>query len=371
MRGWDPIPCLPRISATALKQLDFFLPTKVVAEVQLEPRDSAVLLGSEASFNCSLKDPWSVMTWLFNGRVALTISKDYGVLQNTTRFTAANYTTNEVYKWEFTIMNVTRNDSGVITCDVQNIQRRAHLSIQESGTVSIKGGNITVRPDEQVFFVCVASGWFPEPQVSWNINGKMADTENYNTTVETAGTLLNSNSTLSISAVESAEVQCLAKVPALFTPQTTSVFLIVDKTNLQPDRTWLIAIIVTFSLVALVVLVIIGIILFCKRKNANKSSSKGNVMNPSQNAEETHGKDNPGYITNGDRSHSNFITVNNYQIPDMNQTSSGQQNVSKIHEGMTTTTFRHVRGKKPLFLCETLTGGGPPLVLPPCKERQL
>ncbi|XP_062393361.1 immunoglobulin superfamily member 5 [Sardina pilchardus] len=318
--------------------IDILLSTKVVAEVQLEPRDSAVLLGSEASFNCSLKDPWVVMTWLFNGSVVLTISRDHGVLENTPRFTAVNHTTNEVYKWEFTIMNVTRKDSGVITCDVQNIQRvAAHLSIQESGTVNIQGGNITVRADDEASFVCVASGWFPEPQISWNINGKMADTENYNTTVEAVGTLLNSNSTLSISAVDSAQVQCLAKVPALFSPQTTSVFLIVDKTNLQPDRTVLIATTVTFSLVAVIVLLIIGIILLWKKKNANRK-----VVYPNQNAEETHGRDNPGYNIDGDMNHGNSITANNYEIPDMSQTSSGQQNDFRTHEGMTTTKLRHV-----------------------------
>lgn len=104
--------------------------------------------------------------------------------------------------------------------------------ISEGGTVSILGGNLTVKHGDQAVFVCVASGWFPEAQVYWSMNGTMVDTENYNTSVEAIGTLLNSTSTLTVSAVGSAQVQCLAKVPALFIPQTSSVFLIVGKNKI-------------------------------------------------------------------------------------------------------------------------------------------
>ena len=97
----------------------------------LVPRERAVLRGSAASYNCSISVPWVVMTWLFDGSVGLTISMEHGVLENTPRFTAVNYTTNENYKWEFTIRNVTRKDSGEIMCAVQNIQSiRANLSVQ-------------------------------------------------------------------------------------------------------------------------------------------------------------------------------------------------------------------------------------------------
>ncbi|XP_031427431.1 immunoglobulin superfamily member 5-like isoform X2 [Clupea harengus] len=314
----------------------------VAAKVLLVPRERAVLRGSAASYNCSISVPWVVMSWLFDGSVGLTISMEHGVLENTPRFTAVNYTTNENYKWEFTIRNVTRKDSGEITCDVQNIQSiRANLSVQEGGTVSILGGNLTVKHGDQAVFVCVASGWFPEAQVYWSMNGTMVDTENYNTSVEAIGTLLNSTSTLTVSAVGSAQVQCLAKVPALFIPQTSSVFLIVE-TNLQADRTVLIAVTVTFSLAALVVLLLIGIVLYCKRKRAKQSNYQEEVMSHRQSGEENHGKDNPGFTTDGHESYlSNSEAANSSQIPDISQTNSNQQTDFKTHEGMTTTKYRH------------------------------
>ncbi|XP_031427433.1 immunoglobulin superfamily member 5-like isoform X3 [Clupea harengus] len=282
-------------------KLLLFFPLVVAAKVLLVPRERAVLRGSAASYNCSISVPWVVMSWLFDGSVGLTISMEHGVLENTPRFTAVNYTTNENYKWEFTIRNVTRKDSGEITCDVQNIQSiRANLSVQEGGTVSILGGNLTVKHGDQAVFVCVASGWFPEAQVYWSMNGTMVDTENYNTSVEAIGTLLNSTSTLTVSAVGSAQVQCLAKVPALFIPQTSSVFLIVES-NYQEE-----------------------------------------VMSHRQSGEENHGKDNPGFTTDGHESYlSNSEAANSSQIPDISQTNSNQQTDFKTHEGMTTTKYRH------------------------------
>lgn len=86
-----------------------------------------------------------------------------------------------------------------------------------------------MKHGDQAVFICVATGWFPAPQVSWEINDTMADSVHYNTTVDANGTLFNSNSTLTISATDSAQVQCLAEVSAMSTPQTSSVFLIVGK----------------------------------------------------------------------------------------------------------------------------------------------
>lgn len=111
--------------------------------------------------------------------------------------------------------------------------------ISESGTISIIGGNLTVKHFDQAVFVCVATGWFPDPQVSWRIDDIMADPEYYNTTVDAAGTQFNSYSTLSISAVDSAQIQCLAKVSALFTPQTSTVFLKVGKNVILSQKVFI------------------------------------------------------------------------------------------------------------------------------------
>ncbi|KAL2095446.1 hypothetical protein ACEWY4_010165 [Coilia grayii] len=331
--------CLDLCNMRILKPLVFF-PLMAAAQLQLEPRGRAALLGSDASFNCSLKDPWVVMTWLLNRNVVLTISMDQ-VFENDARFTAVNYTTRNTFKWEFTVRNVTRNDSGEITCDVQNIQSvKALLSVQESGSLSIMDGNVTVRHGDQAVFICVALGWFPEPQVFWSIDGIIANSGSYNTTVETNGTKLDSTSTLKVAATDTAQVQCLAKVAAMKAPKMSSVFLIVDETNQDPDRTVLIAVTLAFSLAALLVLVIIGVIFYCKRKRAKKSTYQDNVTSRIQSSEES-GKDNPVYIIDGYTSHHNSPrATDSYQIPN-SQTTSGQPKDVKILRGTTTAKCRH------------------------------
>ena len=98
----------------------------------MEPQNAAVICGTDARFNCSPSQPnWVVMTWSLNDSLVLTISKEFGPLPNSDRFTALNYTTDHSYKWEFVLRNTQLNDSGEVTCDLQNIGRKtATLSVQ-------------------------------------------------------------------------------------------------------------------------------------------------------------------------------------------------------------------------------------------------
>ncbi|XP_063058439.1 immunoglobulin superfamily member 5 [Engraulis encrasicolus] len=297
-----------------------FLPLMVAAQVQLEPSDRAALVGSDASFNCSLTQDWAVMTWSINtigeNILVMTITKDSGLIVVDKRYDAVNYTILGMYKWEFTMKNLTRNDSGVITCSVLSFPSvSAQLSVQESGSLSIIGGNVTVKPGAQASFLCEALGWFPKPEISWSVGGAPAGTERYNTTVTANGATFNSKSTLWIEATDTGQVQCLAEVAALATPKTSSVFLIVD--NTPPDRTVLIAVTVSFSLAALLVLLIIGIIFCVRRKKA-----KDNAKSPVQASEGNGGRDNPVFVVDGNMSNYMNVRPAHFQIPSSSRTST-------------------------------------------------
>lgn len=115
----------------------FFSSPGVSAQV-LDPSNETVLQYSDARFNCSVKTPgWTVMTWTVNERLALSITEDSGPIGSPTRFSAKNYSTAGVYKWEFLLKGATTADAGKVGCQVQNslpvfaalnVQRKYYLN---------------------------------------------------------------------------------------------------------------------------------------------------------------------------------------------------------------------------------------------------
>lgn len=101
--------------------------------------------------------------------------------------------------------------------------------LSESGTVVIQGGNVTVKQDQQVEFQCLTTAWFPTPSVSWSQNGLAVNSSLYNTTSTADGDTFNSTSVLRIQAVSSTKLECVAVLPALQHPQSSSVFMVVGK----------------------------------------------------------------------------------------------------------------------------------------------
>lgn len=288
---------------------------------ELQPQYAAVLQGSSAQFYCSSTQPPQIMTFTLNGRLVVTITQTSGVLNSTDRFSATNFTTPGNYKWQFTISNVQRSDAGVVACQVLGGDAvTATLSVQERGTVKIAGGNQSKTIGVQAQFSCLAVGWYPEPNMSWSVNG---ETQFCNKSSISQGGLYNSSCTLTLTASKNSTVQCLAAIPALNTPDSNTVFLTVVKI----DQTVLIAITVAFSAAALLFLIIYGIVFFCRRKK-KKSSYQEEVRRArvqSQNRipaiEEVRGRDNRGYITDGRDRHNNggvWYTKNSnrLQLPD-------------------------------------------------------
>ncbi|KAB5543265.1 hypothetical protein PHYPO_G00077110 [Pangasianodon hypophthalmus] len=316
-----------------------FITGGVSAQV-LQPINETVLQNSEARFNCSINTAgWTVMTWTVNERLALSISESSGPIGSHIRYFATNYSTAGQYKWEFLIKGVTTADAGRVGCQVQgSLPVSATLTVQQNGTVAIMGSNRTATEGDQVTFQCLAVGWLPAAQLSWAVNGIPVDKGVNNTSPVADGILMNSNSTLKITATSNASVDCLASISSLPSPEISTVFLTVQKAVPPPrrDQTVLIAITVAFSLAALLVLLIIGIIFCCKRQRRKRSSyqdqMRAHTLSHRQQAaypergqvwhnigfteERPRADNNDGVYTISGFQQSNYI--NNIQLPEVN-----------------------------------------------------
>ncbi|XP_029104812.1 immunoglobulin superfamily member 5 [Scleropages formosus] len=320
----------------------------LMAQVQLWPMNATVLLGTNATFNCSVQQQWVAMAWLLKSDVVLIITRDHGPAINNLRYTAQNYSTAQESTWAFTVIGVRQNDTGPVSCDVQNIQKQtAFLDVQESGTVAILGGNVTATQGDLAYFQCQALGWRPAPTVSWTVEGRAVNADSYNVSSVDWGNLFNTTSTLGVVANNSAPVVCRASVSTMPAPLTGTAFMSVgERFPLQTHRAALIAqepmgvrveanriqgrepsgvhwryghrvakpsqrsqtvlIAVTVSIVLLVVIVIVIIIIVvfcCKRRNAKKSSYQDEMRKTRSQTEERQnspgkqGMDNLGYAT--------------------------------------------------------------------------
>ncbi|XP_040005731.1 immunoglobulin superfamily member 5 isoform X2 [Xiphias gladius] len=246
-------------------------------QFQLEPPSSTVLRGSDARFSATVEGKWEVMTWTLRRFLVLTVSVTGNVTTSSEQFSAAFCSGGDTGCVEFTIRNTTRGDSGPVICTVQGEygSKTAQLYVQESGTVNIMGGDVTVVQDQQVELQCVTTAWFPIPTVTWTQNGKAVDSSLYNTTDMANGDSFNTTSVLKLQAVSNTTVACWATVPALTNPTSSSVFLVVVPK--PPNWTVLIAVVVGFGGFALLVLLIIGIV-FCYKRRKEKQRNYQDEM---------------------------------------------------------------------------------------------
>ncbi|XP_038817115.1 immunoglobulin superfamily member 5-like [Salvelinus namaycush] len=342
------------------------------SQMQLNPRTITLLRGDTARLICSTAEPWQVMVWILNGGSVLTISAQYGILSNNPNVNAINCSTNQLSSWEFTLNRVQRSYQGQVTCDLQNIQRQtADLFVQERGNVAITGGNVTVLKGEEVLFQCLAVGWYPEPSLTWLVNGREVDQGQYNISTEgpvDVDGLYNLTSNLSVQAAESSHVECLASVSALPTPQASSVRLTVvaevGVENVCDDCAVLIAVTASVSAVLLLLLLSICIVLCYVRRRAKSSLPEAIRIDESKSgrssvAEATGGEVNLGYTTEGHsdagrsdlivtgETHSQMNSISTYKIPDVVSSSNfslttSQSNAPTDHCGDGSKTVRRM-----------------------------
>uniref|UniRef100_A0A674DIX2 Immunoglobulin superfamily member 5-like n=1 Tax=Salmo trutta TaxID=8032 RepID=A0A674DIX2_SALTR len=297
------------------------------SQTQLKPRTITLLRGDTARLICSTAEPWQVMVWILNSGSVLTISAQYGILSNNPNVNAINCSTSQLSIWEFTLNRVQRSHQGQVTCDLQNIQRlTADLFVQERGNVAITGGNVTVLKGEEILFRCLAVGWYPEPSLTWLVNGREVDQGQYNISTERpvdADGLYNLTSNLSVQAAESSHVECLASVSALPTPEASSVRLTVESSLPEAIR-------------------------------IDESKSGRSAV-----AEATGGEVNLGYTTEGHsdagrsdlivtgETHSQMNSISAHKIPDVVSSSNfsltnSQSNASTAHCGDGSKTVRRI-----------------------------
>ncbi|MEQ2181596.1 hypothetical protein GOODEAATRI_013225 [Goodea atripinnis] len=254
------------------------LQCRVVSQkLQLEPLNSTVLQDSDVQFNATIQGDWEVTTWNVGGIQVLTLVNSLdSIIPSSDRFSARFCLNGSKGCVEFTIHNVSRTDAGDVVCTVQGYQPlKAQLYVQERGTVSILGGDVTKMQGEQAEFECLTTAWFPTPTISWTQNDQTVDSSLYNTTSLTDGDSFNSNTILKLTAVSNTRVKCLATLSTLATPQSSSVYMVVVPK--PTDWTVLIAVVVSFGSCALLVLLIIGII-FCYKRRKEKGPNYQDEM---------------------------------------------------------------------------------------------
>ncbi|XP_004084753.1 uncharacterized protein LOC101156138 isoform X3 [Oryzias latipes] len=299
----------------------------VKTEVQLDPMNATALLGSDIQFYARVQGSWEVMTWHVRGFQVLTIQKNGEVISGN-RYSAGFCQSTDGNCVQFTIYSISRSDAGPVSCIVQGsyTPKTANLSVQESGTLHILGGNLTVNQDQKVQFQCIAASWYPTPSISWSQNGQALDSSLFNTTSSSiSGELYNSTSILSFSASSSSIIKCLATISTLQNPLSDSVFLSV----VAPDWTVLVAVVVSFGCCALLVLLFVGII-FCnkqkKGKQLNYEDEMRRVRTQSQISsiavpENRRGRDNPSFQRHTAETADVFTNQDSYshnaQVPDL------------------------------------------------------
>ncbi|XP_026119181.1 immunoglobulin superfamily member 5 [Carassius auratus] len=279
----------------------------VASFIHLEPKNVTVLRGSEVRFNCSTDESWGVMTWLLGGRTVLTISVEHGPLGGDEHVSTVNHSSSSLSMWELVLMNVSfRPIVQEVICELlpTRLDRSSSaLFVQEKGNVRILESDLSVQEGMLVTFHCEASGWYPDPSVSWVVNGTTVDRDDYNTSsLQDPNGLFNSTSVLQIKAETSSTVECWASVSAAVAHQNSSVKLTVVAPKAPQDYTVVIAVIVS---VCTIILLAVLILILYYRKKLTKSSSENKVssslwtVNLSSRrrsvADETRGKVNPGY----------------------------------------------------------------------------
>ncbi|XP_040901464.1 immunoglobulin superfamily member 5 isoform X2 [Toxotes jaculatrix] len=317
---------------------------QVGTQMKLSPETLTVLRGEEARFTCSTHGTqWTVMVWLLNNTVALTISKSHGVLPSPiTNVTAEKHSVSQGDSWVFILKSTERYNQGQVTCDLQSIDRKtANLLVQEKGSVKVFGEDKLVFKGQSVLFECQAEGWYPIPSLQWQVNDIKVSQGEYNISSEESGkSLFTVSSNLSVTAAKSSRVDCLASVSALPTPLKSSVRLTVVAEVLQEGDDCTVPLAVTASLSAVLLLLLLCIctvLCYRQRRQAKPNPQvdiwfNQSVADRSLVAEATGGKVNMGYSTDGStdadfselsmetRSQMDFVSF--HKVPDVVRASS-------------------------------------------------
>lgn len=84
-----------------------------------------------AQFNCTVSDGWKILIWLYNGQPKLSVLSSGTPIQTDPRYTQRGHFSGSEFTSELMINDVQLNDSGQVTCSLQNdASESAFLSVQ-------------------------------------------------------------------------------------------------------------------------------------------------------------------------------------------------------------------------------------------------
>ncbi|XP_011481168.1 immunoglobulin superfamily member 5 isoform X2 [Oryzias latipes] len=319
-----------------------FCTTEARARVTLSPTNLTVVRGDEARFTCTVQNTqWTVMTWMMNGGSVATISKNLGVLPSLNPNVTAQKSKED--SWVLVLKSTEKENQGQVTCDVQHVEiQTTFLFVQEKGNVIIQGDSRLAYIDSLVWFQCRAAGWFPQPFVEWRVDGKKVKQKQHSesswSSVEMVGSLFTVTTNLTVKAVKSTRVDCLASVSALPAPLKSSVNLTVVAEVLgeAADRTDLMILSACLAALLLLLLVCISTVL-CYRRRTQAKDNLQEVIRFDQSGPEgitgaTGGTLNLGYSSEGTanedgslghmEAHSQSSYASFHHIPDVVDASS-------------------------------------------------
>lgn len=268
-----------RICALIIVFLCFMQDFALCSDIVQGPQNVTVLAGSNASFTCTVKAGWKSISWYLKDIFVVSISPtgtDVSgtqlVVRNNTNTITGEFTT------EIIIINVQKNNSGTVRCSSLSASfQDAYLMVQVKGSVQVtSGSSVTVAPNTTVSISCQASGWYPAPTITWNINNTVASTIYYITDY-TTGTdgLVSAVSTFTIAPMADTNLTCLANVQTLDAPLSTTVTIAVREqgTNSGLSQTAIILIAVFASIGGLLLLIVIIalIVIFCCKKKRKET----------------------------------------------------------------------------------------------------
>ncbi|XP_054650285.1 immunoglobulin superfamily member 5 isoform X2 [Dunckerocampus dactyliophorus] len=287
--------------------------TQAVSGVlKLLPASLTVLRGDQARYTCTTTKTtaWDVMLWELNTTVVVSVSRQYGVLSSSIPdVTAEESRGPNGDGWTLVVKSVQRHHEGQITCSLQGIEKKtASLFVQEKGSVKVSGGNATALKGQSVLFECQAAGWYPQPLLQWEVDGKKLSQREYNlSSGEKRNSLFTVSSNVSLTATRSSGVACLASVSALSTPLKSSVRLTVVAEVLHDEDDRMLPLALTSSFAALLLLLLLGICtVLCYRQRIQEKGSTKDALSFEESydsqrlcANASGGQVNVGYMNEG------------------------------------------------------------------------
>ncbi|XP_024119345.1 immunoglobulin superfamily member 5 [Oryzias melastigma] len=255
-----------------------FCMTEAQDRLTLSPINLNVVRGDEARFTCTVRNsPWNTMILKLNRDSVVVISKNEGVKDSLNSNVTAEKSNED--SWVLVLKNTKKEYEGQVTCEVLGVDSQtAFLFVQEKGNVVIQGESRLAYKDSLVWFQCRAAGWFPKPLVQWQVDGKKVKqnqhSESDSSFVEVVGGFFTVTTNLTLRAVKSSHVDCLASVSALPEPLKSSINLTVVAEVLQEvgNCTDLVILSACLGVLLLLLLVCIATVLCYRRRTQIKEN---------------------------------------------------------------------------------------------------